>query len=100
MKPDRQKEDRDDDEKSSLIFDHMKDKHKKRVIYKETNFMFEVVESFRDSLTKHITETVRVREGRVCKMFYNNKGEGKLIFNLNRKSQVFAPRKRFVKEAN
>ena len=86
-----------EEDSSSFMFDHITEKHKNIKIDKLTDFKFEVVEGFRDPLTRQITEAVRIGQGQNG-IFYNPKGEGQNIYNLNRKSKVFAPRERFMKE--
>ena len=79
------------------MFNHITEKHNNVQIDNLTDFKFEVVEGFRDPLTRQITEAVRIGKGQNG-IFYNPKGEGQNIYNLNRKSEVFAPRERFMKE--
>ena len=77
------------------MFDHITEKHNHVQIDKLTDFKFEVVKGFRDPLTRQITEAIRIGQEQNG-IFY--KPEGNNIYNLNRKSEVFAPRERCVKE--
>ena len=86
-----------EEDSSSFMFDHITEKHKNIKIDKLTDFKFEVVEGFRDPLTRQMTEAVRIGKGQNG-IFYNPKEEVQNIYNLNRKSEVFAPRQRFMKE--
>ena len=92
-------DDNGDNEESSFMFDHKMDKHRDSVIDKEMDFKFDVIENFRDPLTRQTSEAVRISMARENKIFYNNKGESRFIFSLNRKSEVFAPRERFLKKS-
>ena len=42
----------DDDEESSFIFYHKIDKHKDNLIAKKMDYKFDVIENFRDPLTR------------------------------------------------
>ena len=79
------------------MFDHITEKHNHVQIDKLTDFKFEVVKGFRDPLTRQITEAIRIGQGQNGK-FYNPEAKGQNIYNLNRKSEVFAPREKCVKE--
>ena len=51
-KPDRQMVDRDEDEESSFMHDHMKDKHQDTDIDKYSDFKFQVTQGFRYPWTR------------------------------------------------
>ena len=61
----------------------------------ETDFKFEVIDTFRDPLSRQITEAVRIKQAIRSNIFQNNKGKTQKIVNLNRKMEVFVPRERF-----
>ena len=84
-----------EEDSSSFMFDHITWKHKNIKIDKLTDFKFEVVEGFRDPLTRQITEAIRIGQEQNG-IFYKPKGNN--IYNLNKKSEVFSPRERFVKK--
>ena len=86
--------DQDQEEASSFMWDHMKAKHPGEKTTDNDHFKFEVVTGFRDPLTRQITEAIRIGQARDDRIFYNNKGESKIIMTLNRKSEVFLPRER------
>ena len=77
------------------MWDHKLDKHADNTIDVETDFKFEVIDTFRDPLSRQITEAVRIKQAMRSNIFQNNKGETQKIVNLNRKMEVFAPRERF-----
>ena len=83
------------DETSSFMWDYRLDKHADNTIDVKTNFKFEVIDTFRDPLSRQITEAVRIKQAMKSNIFQNNKGETYQIVNLNRKMEVFAPRERF-----
>ena len=72
----------------------MKTKHPGVKTTDNDHFKFEVVTGFRDPLTRQITEAIRIGQARDNRIFFNNKGESKIIMTLNRKSEVFSPRER------
>ena len=86
--------DQDQEEASSFMWDHMKDRHPDIKTAEDIHFKFEVVTGFRDPLTRQITEAIRIGQARDDQVFYNSRGEGQVAMTLNRKSEFFSPRER------
>ena len=84
-----------DDNFSSFIWDHKTDRHMDGY-NPETDMRFEVVENFRDPLTRQIREAVRIKQSVNHNSYTDTKGKSFPIHNLNRKSEFFAPQERRV----
>ena len=88
----KNKERREDDEKSSFILDHFKEAHKDDPdVVPERDIKFSVLASYKDPLTRQIAEAVKIRRALEKNTFIDPGREVVQTFSLNRKFEHFAP---------
>ena len=61
-----------------------------------TDYKFNVVEKYKDSLSRQIAEAVRIERGLDLGIRDKPNGKSVEIVSLNRKSEHFSPRERWV----
>ena len=85
----------DDGKMSSFILDHKLDKHRDEVDFDpKSDMKSTVLENFRDPLTRQIREAVRIKQAVEFNTYTDNREKSVHIFNLNRKTEYFAPQER------
>ena len=88
----RDKDRREENDRTSFILDHINDAHKDDPdVVPERDFNFSVISSFKDPLTRQITEAVKIRRALEKNTFLDPEGEAIQITSLNRKYEHFAP---------
>ena len=80
---------------SSFILDHKLDKHRDDENFDpKLDVKFSVLENFRDPITRQIREAVRIKQAVDFNTYTDNREKSVHIFNINRKTEYFAPQER------
>ena len=83
---------REENDKTFFILDHINEVHKDDPnVVPERDFKFSVISSFKDPLTRQITEAVKIRRALEKNTFLDPGGEAIQITSLNRKYEHFVP---------
>ena len=82
------------------MWDHKTEYHSDKDIDPIDDYRFEVVECYRDPLSRQITEAIRIKQGLGESKFYDKNGKIHEIKDMNRKFEAFAPRERFERGHN
>ena len=79
------------DSKSSFMFDHMDKRHPGTNMDPNNDFIFTLISTFRDPLTRQVSEAVRIKTAVENGTFIDSRNEKHKVKSLNRRLEHFAP---------
>ena len=84
-----------DSDMSSFMWDHHHTHHGGGQQVQNEDYEFQLLKQFRDPMTRQQEEATRIQIGLERGIHIDHRGIGNRIISLNRKTEYFAPRKRF-----
>ena len=82
------------EEGSSFMYDHITEHHKDQKTPDPNNFNFDIVTASSDPLTRQLTEAILIKRSLEDGMIELSKGKNHCVVSMNRKFEYFAPRQR------
>ena len=73
------------------MFDHMDRKHPDSNMDPNTDFKFTLIDTFRDPLSRQVSEAVRIKAAVEKGIFIDNRNKKHVVNSLNRRLEHFAP---------
>ena len=80
--------------RSSFMWDHVQEVHGGEEDMDPENFRFSVISSFKDPLTRQLTEAVKIKRALDSGSFQSQGGDIIQVHSMNRKAEYFAPLER------